>query len=1192
MSSNNNNNRPSIIKPNNGATGGQSTGQMQDRHARIPPLSTDYRRPQQQQQQSQPGDYYNRRPNGPNNNSISSSGPARQRIVYNNNNNNNNNAGGSGAAGTPGPSSVFDGRRLGRTADSAGYYSAGGPGGSSGKRPRLLMQQQQQQPGSMNADYRTPSSYDRSYYNNSNSGAGGQFSGQQQRRLSTSSFENNNNNGQRNHSGPSGSGGGINWRRSSYGGSGSGYQSNQYRPTISNRPAVDYFNEDGFSRDSSFHGVTGDRGSVESSPSAKGPLFVAHDSPVHPDVVRVRAMASSSSRSHGSGGGSSGDDISTDGDDDDDEDVGTSENDEDVEADEERDGGMTKEKITDSMDLIDDEISKYESLLETIQRQKREAELRTSSRPASPVLSMQPASPMVRGDDSAAASPRITKASGFDEVNLVHRILKENRAKAKKASSLAQLKVMPATTKPHAPVYTKPSDLPFYQENLDNHELIRSQLIKQIRDREERILEKTLQLSMEFDTMYRTWQEHLSKWEANQRKKQDKLIGKQGLQNFKKRMMIAHQTEEQPLNHLAMGDYDPTILPFTYLFPHEDFRFLKTLAKVPDMIMDDRQRTEIKYVDNNRVFEDSLQSIRNRNNLNPWTFAEKEIYLQRFIEFPKQFGKIAAYLPNKTAQDCVLFYYLNKKPLKLKSMIKAHNNHMKKLQKKNQLINSGSRESLPIPALPAPNYDQHPHDQMDTMQTSQSPVPMTGDIPPANPSLGKYVEFEESFWDPSDLQRTKEMFLDIGKDFAKISEMVGSKSILQVRNLFLAYKRDLGIDLSSAESIADGGSRNERKRSKQLRDRSRQASIAPDIIVEEPAPPKVKIEKAPTIESAPPSATVSNIEKIEKKKSIKRGRPTKPNGKPQGDEDQPESPGKVNTTSDTEAGKKDKKKHISYWTAKEKGEFLKHFTVHGRNWKALADALPTKSENQIRNYYQNNKVILGLNTGERSDQDEDSSKEGRRGASDQEDAVGGLPPMNLGYVLPHYPYPYPGPAPPPLTADGTRYQPPSFPMYPPPIYTQGAPRPPPFMANPFYPMPPPPMGNPGVNGGKNPNGINGDSKPFFPYGPLHFPHIAPQPMAIPSSIRPPPANKDPNTSPKQQHILPNPGPPELAILPVPQIIPLKSPPRPPKEKRTRKSTAAAAVEAKKEAEPAPKAESVPMEVDDKSPSAEQNETSQ
>uniref|UniRef100_A0A7S3KYP6 SANT domain-containing protein n=1 Tax=Amphora coffeiformis TaxID=265554 RepID=A0A7S3KYP6_9STRA len=55
---------------------------------------------------------------------------------------------------------------------------------------------------------------------------------------------------------------------------------------------------------------------------------------------------------------------------------------------------------------------------------------------------------------------------------------------------------------------------------------------------------------------------------------------------------------------------------------------------------------------------------------NTWSDMEKCIFLDRFMQHPKDFRKIASFLRNKTAQDCVCYYYDSKKTVPYKFALK------------------------------------------------------------------------------------------------------------------------------------------------------------------------------------------------------------------------------------------------------------------------------------------------------------------------------------------------------------------------------------------------------------------------------------------------------------------------------------------------------------------------------------------
>lgn len=49
-----------------------------------------------------------------------------------------------------------------------------------------------------------------------------------------------------------------------------------------------------------------------------------------------------------------------------------------------------------------------------------------------------------------------------------------------------------------------------------------------------------------------------------------------------------------------------------------------------------------------------------------------------------------------------------------------------------------------------------------------------------------------------------------------------------------------------------------------------------------------------------------------------------------------------------------------YWTESEKKLFLHHLQINGKDWNYLSEQIPTKTVAQIKNYYQNYRVKLGL----------------------------------------------------------------------------------------------------------------------------------------------------------------------------------------------------------------------------------------
>lgn len=88
---------------------------------------------------------------------------------------------------------------------------------------------------------------------------------------------------------------------------------------------------------------------------------------------------------------------------------------------------------------------------------------------------------------------------------------------------------------------------------------------------------------------------------------------------------------------------------------------LKNHAVIPDMISVQRGSVDYVYDDTNLLVENPLEHYRPRTGMDDWTPEEEQIFQDRYAAHPKQFGIIADSIPNKTAAQCVAYYYLHKK---------------------------------------------------------------------------------------------------------------------------------------------------------------------------------------------------------------------------------------------------------------------------------------------------------------------------------------------------------------------------------------------------------------------------------------------------------------------------------------------------------------------------------------------------
>lgn len=87
---------------------------------------------------------------------------------------------------------------------------------------------------------------------------------------------------------------------------------------------------------------------------------------------------------------------------------------------------------------------------------------------------------------------------------------------------------------------------------------------------------------------------------------------------------------------------------------------IKNVAKIPDMISVVDGRGSYSYDDTNNILDDPAEFYSSSSALDLWTEEERIVFKERYAAHPKQFGLIAQHLPNKTAAQCVTYYYLHK----------------------------------------------------------------------------------------------------------------------------------------------------------------------------------------------------------------------------------------------------------------------------------------------------------------------------------------------------------------------------------------------------------------------------------------------------------------------------------------------------------------------------------------------------
>ncbi len=99
---------------------------------------------------------------------------------------------------------------------------------------------------------------------------------------------------------------------------------------------------------------------------------------------------------------------------------------------------------------------------------------------------------------------------------------------------------------------------------------------------------------------------------------------------------------------------------------------LRSVQKMPAMILDDKERMFRRFINTNALVEDPVLLELERKNANPWLPEEKKIFIDKFAIYNKNFSKIAVHLEHKTTADCVEFYYRNHKSEDFEKIRRRH----------------------------------------------------------------------------------------------------------------------------------------------------------------------------------------------------------------------------------------------------------------------------------------------------------------------------------------------------------------------------------------------------------------------------------------------------------------------------------------------------------------------------------------
>ncbi|ORY32534.1 hypothetical protein BCR39DRAFT_375919 [Naematelia encephala] len=343
------------------------------------------------------------------------------------------------------------------------------------------------------------------------------------------------------------------------------------------------------------------------------------------------------------------------------------------------------------------------------------------------------------------------------------------------------------------------------------------------------------------------------------------------------------------------------------------FRANKTAATVPDMFSPHEMRR--RYEEENDLVLDPKVFYDFAGKAEPiWTSEERATFLKRYLANPKQFGKIAEGLADKTASDCVLYYYRTKKEVDYKSLLASRRGDKKRRAapitkggKGSALLSNLGRQKPIVDPRAAATPGRGRDDSTLPTSTIRRPKGARSEIRPLTPGHENLPKRPKT---GDEEPESSAAASPIGSEMPAVAAPGKSKMRLTVRT---NAKRPRITSISETPY-------------------SSTALVPPATLPDgTPGDPPGPLDPA---ELLPPVKRAGKRRKVDQADAATL--PVEVNDKP-----------KRNSTN-------------SYWSVEDKKRFRDLVALHGADFALIASKLPNKSSRQVGNFYDAHKEEMGM----------------------------------------------------------------------------------------------------------------------------------------------------------------------------------------------------------------------------------------
>lgn len=249
-------------------------------------------------------------------------------------------------------------------------------------------------------------------------------------------------------------------------------------------------------------------------------------------------------------------------------------------------------------------------------------------------------------------------------------------------------------------LYTEPSENPNFDKHMQHHAVIEPLVKEFVRDKNRKLKERWAELAEEYvvRTQVYSQAEHIhTKEKASEHKSvggagRQSIFGTKPSPSSSGSAISGGRSTNNPYRRARRGttggggsglggsdvvrseyEQEQIIAELTAKEAMEK-RIKHGGSKLPRQICQLEKKLSANYIRtfSSHYVEDPLAEAEKHRITSVWTDMEKCIFLDRFLQHPKDFRKIASFLRNKTTRQCVQFYYDSKQSVPYKAALKEH----------------------------------------------------------------------------------------------------------------------------------------------------------------------------------------------------------------------------------------------------------------------------------------------------------------------------------------------------------------------------------------------------------------------------------------------------------------------------------------------------------------------------------------